>query len=425
MRLGRFPLFKALPVAAGLGGGSSDAAAALRALAAANNMAADDPRLWAAARATGADVPVCLDPRARMMRGVGDLIGPPLGLAPLPAVLVNPGVAVPTPQVFAGLGLARGQSLGGAGAREIDPADVFGSAGIGPQRSAAQRRDDRAANSRGARSARSEPRGSPLAHVGLRRDLLRASIADRHAAARAARALQSAAAGVVGARDVSCDDARLAARVGAAYKTSAIPSQSPFMHLVETPENPVPPLALVEELRAVDGIRLRAARWAPERRSAAPWRCWAGARNSSRNISRRLRISLKRGFVVVALDWRGQGGSERQLKNPRKGHIDDFSLYERDLNALVTTDARTALPKALVRPLPFHGRRDPLEIAEAGRCPFDRLVLSSPMIAISGLRAPKSIRGLVEALDALGLGAPSRPGAAMRSARSSLLSAMC
>jgi 4-diphosphocytidyl-2-C-methyl-D-erythritol kinase len=112
LRLGRFRLFKALPVAAGLGGGSSDAAAALRALAFANGMTADDPRLWAAARATGADVPVCLDPRARVMAGIGERIGPPLEMPPLPAVLVNPGVAVPTPRVFAALGLARGAASG-------------------------------------------------------------------------------------------------------------------------------------------------------------------------------------------------------------------------------------------------------------------------------------------------------------------------
>jgi 4-diphosphocytidyl-2-C-methyl-D-erythritol kinase len=110
LRLGRFHLVKRLPVAAGLGGGSSDAAAALRALARANDLALDDARLWDAARATGADVAVCLDPRARVMKGVGHEIGPALGLAPMPAVLVNPGVAVPTPQVFAKLGLARGET---------------------------------------------------------------------------------------------------------------------------------------------------------------------------------------------------------------------------------------------------------------------------------------------------------------------------
>jgi len=114
LRTGAFHLTKRLPVAAGIGGGSSDAAAALRLLARLNRLSPDDPAIVAAARATGADVPVCLDPQARMMCGVGEEIGPPLHLAPLPAVLVNPGVPVPTAPVFKALGLAAGQSLPGA-----------------------------------------------------------------------------------------------------------------------------------------------------------------------------------------------------------------------------------------------------------------------------------------------------------------------
>lgn len=98
--LGAFELDKRLPVAAGLGGGSSDAAAALRLVAKANRLAPDDPDLYAAARATGADVPVCLDPHPRMMRGIGEVLSRPITLPPLPAVLVNPGVALPTKSVF-------------------------------------------------------------------------------------------------------------------------------------------------------------------------------------------------------------------------------------------------------------------------------------------------------------------------------------
>jgi 4-diphosphocytidyl-2-C-methyl-D-erythritol kinase len=100
LRLGTFHLDKRLPVAAGLGGGSADAAAALRLLARANGLAVYDVRLFEAARATGADVPVCLDPRPRVMRGVGDVLSAPLVLPPLPAVLVNPGVALSTKSVF-------------------------------------------------------------------------------------------------------------------------------------------------------------------------------------------------------------------------------------------------------------------------------------------------------------------------------------
>jgi 4-diphosphocytidyl-2-C-methyl-D-erythritol kinase len=113
LRLGSFTLDKHLPVAAGLGGGSADAAAALRLLAQANRLDGDQ-RLFAAARATGADVPVCLEPRPRLMRGIGDVLTGPLALPPLPAVLVNPGVAVATRDVFAALGLAPGQARAAA-----------------------------------------------------------------------------------------------------------------------------------------------------------------------------------------------------------------------------------------------------------------------------------------------------------------------
>src|SRR5262249_24942049 len=70
----------------------------------ANDLALDDPRLRAAAKATGADVPVCLEPKARMMSGIGEILSPPIALPPLPAVLINPRVAVPTKDVFVALG---------------------------------------------------------------------------------------------------------------------------------------------------------------------------------------------------------------------------------------------------------------------------------------------------------------------------------
>jgi 4-diphosphocytidyl-2-C-methyl-D-erythritol kinase len=113
LRLGDFTLDKVLPVAAGIGGGSADAAAALRLLARANHLAIDDDRLIEVARLTGADVPVCLNSRACVMTGVGETLQP-LALPTLPCVMVNPGVAVATRDVFAALGLRNGELLVGA-----------------------------------------------------------------------------------------------------------------------------------------------------------------------------------------------------------------------------------------------------------------------------------------------------------------------
>jgi 4-diphosphocytidyl-2-C-methyl-D-erythritol kinase len=99
-RGGRFLLEKNIPVAGGVGGGSADAAAALRLIARLNGLAPGDPRLAAVALGVGADVPVCLDPRPRIMRGVGELLSAPVELARLPALLVNPRVPLPTRDVF-------------------------------------------------------------------------------------------------------------------------------------------------------------------------------------------------------------------------------------------------------------------------------------------------------------------------------------
>jgi 4-diphosphocytidyl-2-C-methyl-D-erythritol kinase len=113
LKTGAFHLTKRLPVAAGIGGGSSDAAAALRLLSRLNGLSLSHPAVVEAARLTGADVPVCLEPKARMMRGAGEELGPALPLPRLFAVLVNPRVPVETPAVFKMLGLQPGQSLNG------------------------------------------------------------------------------------------------------------------------------------------------------------------------------------------------------------------------------------------------------------------------------------------------------------------------
>ena len=101
LKLGRFVLTKRLPAAAGIGGGSADAAAALRLLVRANKLKPTDPRILRAAAKVGADVPVCVDPRPRVMRGIGDILSRPLTVPRMAAVMVNPGVAVPTKDVFA------------------------------------------------------------------------------------------------------------------------------------------------------------------------------------------------------------------------------------------------------------------------------------------------------------------------------------
>ena len=158
LRWGAFRLIKRLPAAAGVGGGSSDAAAALRLLARLNDLPLDHPAVRAAARATGADVPVCLAPCARMMAGAGERIGPALRLPRLFGVLVNPGVPVETSVVFKRLGLRPGEFFEGdahpAIESDLTRDDPAPTPRAGAQRSRAAGARLRARHRRGARPAR-------------------------------------------------------------------------------------------------------------------------------------------------------------------------------------------------------------------------------------------------------------------------------
>lgn len=96
-------LEKNLPVASGVGGGSSDAAAVLRGLARLWDLTPDESRLARIGLGLGADVPMCLAARPLLARGIGEEITPVDGFPSLGIVLANPGVALSTAAVFGAL----------------------------------------------------------------------------------------------------------------------------------------------------------------------------------------------------------------------------------------------------------------------------------------------------------------------------------
>jgi 4-diphosphocytidyl-2-C-methyl-D-erythritol kinase len=93
-------LEKNLPVASGIGGGSADAAAALRLLSRLWDVALDPAIIYRLAERLGADVPVCLSGQPTRMRGVGEQLDPAPAMPACGLVLVNPGVALGTADVF-------------------------------------------------------------------------------------------------------------------------------------------------------------------------------------------------------------------------------------------------------------------------------------------------------------------------------------
>jgi 4-diphosphocytidyl-2-C-methyl-D-erythritol kinase len=116
-------LTKNLPVASGIGGGSADAAAALRGLSALWGRSGQD--LHGIAARLGSDIPVCLDSAPAFMEGRGEILRPVRSVPLVPMLLVNPGVAVPTGDVFAALEARSGVDLTLPGGNFQDTADLL------------------------------------------------------------------------------------------------------------------------------------------------------------------------------------------------------------------------------------------------------------------------------------------------------------
>src|SRR5690349_24203391 len=107
------------------------------------------------------------------------------------------------------------------------------------------------------------------------------------------------------------------------------------MNLVSIPANPVPDAAVTGAIKTPDGVSLRFARWAPppgRKGTVCLFQCRAEFIEKYFETVRDLR---SRGFAVATIDWRGQGGSQRALSDPLKGHVRDFSEYEADVEAFM------------------------------------------------------------------------------------------
>lgn len=99
----RITLEKNIPAASGIGGGSSDAAATLRALDRHWELGLGEERLRDAALVLGADLPMCLAACPLRASGIGEVLEPVPNIPALDMVLVNPGIELATPAVFAAL----------------------------------------------------------------------------------------------------------------------------------------------------------------------------------------------------------------------------------------------------------------------------------------------------------------------------------
>ena len=107
------------------------------------------------------------------------------------------------------------------------------------------------------------------------------------------------------------------------------------MNLLSIPANPVPDGVVSGLLKTRDGVALRFARWAPPPGRKGTVCLFQGRAEFIEKYFETVRDLRERGFAVATLDWRGQGLSERALRNSRKGYVRSFSQYQIDLETFI------------------------------------------------------------------------------------------
>jgi lysophospholipase len=175
-------------------------------------------------------------------------------------------------------------------------------------------------------------------------------------------------------------------------------------HLVPPPDGlTLPANAEVAVIEAADGIKLRAVFLHPEAPALGTVFLLQGRTEFIEKYAEVFERLLTRQFAIASVDWRGQGGSVRQLANPRKGHVEDFEDYLLDLDALLAEARRRNMPEPYG--LLAHstgGAIAPLALAR-GRDDFKRAVITSPLVGIAGLRNKTGARVLARTLSSIGL----------------------
>src|ERR1700726_5015735 len=182
------------------------------------------------------------------------------------------------------------------------------------------------------------------------------------------------------------------------------------MKLISIPANPVPEDVVTGMLKTPDGVSLRLARWAPPPGRKGTVCLFQGRAEFIEKYFETVRDLRTRGFAVATLDWRGQGRSDRALRNPRKGYIRNFDQYQIDLETFVNDVVLPDCPPPVFALAHSMGATVLLRAAYAGHRWFDRMVLLAPMIALPGMRRSVVSRMAVKTMRLIGLGAAYVPG---------------
>lgn len=176
------------------------------------------------------------------------------------------------------------------------------------------------------------------------------------------------------------------------------------MDLVSIPANPVPEGATFGALRASDGVSLRFARWAPPPGRKGTVCVFQGRAEFIEKYFEVVNDLRARGFAVAALDWRGQGLSDRALSDRRKGHVGNFAEYDRDLDVFMREIVLPDCPPPYFALAHSMGGAILIRAADQGHRWFNRTIMTGPMLGLAGPPGSRMARESARWMRRIGLG---------------------
>lgn len=182
------------------------------------------------------------------------------------------------------------------------------------------------------------------------------------------------------------------------------------MTLVSIPANPVPEGTKAGMLKTPDGVGIRFARFTPPPGRKGTVCIFPGRAEFIEKYFETVRDLRARGFAVAIMDWRGQGGSQRLLPDPLKGHVSDFRKYENDLEAFVRDVVLPDCPPPHYAIAHSMGASVLLRVAHRGQRWFDRMVMSAPMVGLPRNSQLRFAAPITKTMRMLGMSARYVPG---------------
>jgi lysophospholipase len=188
------------------------------------------------------------------------------------------------------------------------------------------------------------------------------------------------------------------------------------MQLVSIPANPAPDHAVTGAIKTPDGVSLRFARFDPPPGRKGTVVLLQGRAEYIEKYFETVRDLRARGFAVATFDWRGQGLSDRGLKDRSKGHVRNFSEYATDLEAIMQQVVLPDCPPPIFALAHSMGGAIAIRACHDGSRWFERVVASAPMIALPSGRLSSMAGPLARFMRLIGRGGgvvPTGHGAAI------------